>query len=88
MYLITSLLTVPAILTSFDTRLIKLEKSVLPLYNSTQILNRRAKSASPRLAEYRNLIDTIDIEKALVKIDEVASNQEGIAAEEALILRG
>lgn len=55
MYLITLLLTVPAILTSFDTRLIKLEKSVLPLYNSTQILNRRAKSASPRLAEYRNL---------------------------------
>jgi exocyst complex protein 7 len=30
----------------------------------------------------------IDIEKALLKIDEVASNQEGIAAEEALILRG
>jgi exocyst complex protein 7 len=29
-----------------------------------------------------------DIEKALVKIDEVASSQEGIAAEEALILRG
>ncbi|KAF5356496.1 hypothetical protein D9757_012573 [Collybiopsis confluens] len=28
------------------------------------------------------------IEKALLKIDEVASNQEGIAAEEALILRG
>jgi hypothetical protein len=30
----------------------------------------------------------VDIEKALVKIDEVASNQEGIAVEEALILRG
>ena len=30
----------------------------------------------------------VDIEKALLKIDEVASNQEGIAAEEALILRG
>lgn len=29
-----------------------------------------------------------DIEAALQKIDEVASNQEGIAAEEALILRG
>jgi hypothetical protein len=29
-----------------------------------------------------------DIESALQKIDEVASNQEGIAAEEALILRG
>ncbi|KAJ7717365.1 Cullin repeat-like-containing domain protein [Mycena maculata] len=60
------------ILTSFDTRLAKLEKSILPLYTSTQILNRRANN----------------IEKALLKIDEVASNQEGIAAEEALILRG
>jgi exocyst complex protein 7 len=30
----------------------------------------------------------LDIEKALVKIDEVASNREGIEAEEALILRG
>ncbi|KAJ7459394.1 Cullin repeat-like-containing domain protein [Mycena galericulata] len=60
------------ILTSFDTRLAKLEKSILPLYTSTQILNRRANN----------------IEKALQKIDEVASNQEGIAAEEALILRG
>ncbi|KAK7052358.1 Cullin repeat-like-containing domain protein [Favolaschia claudopus] len=60
------------ILNSFDTRLAKLEKSILPLYTSTQILNRRANN----------------IEKALLKIDEVASNQEGIAAEEALILRG
>ncbi|KAF7966561.1 hypothetical protein HWV62_37859 [Athelia sp. TMB] len=62
----------PAILSSFDTRLVKLEKSVLPLYNSTQILNRRASN----------------IEKALAKIDDMASNQDGIAAEEALILRG
>ncbi|KAL0062598.1 exocyst complex component exo70 [Marasmius tenuissimus] len=61
-----------SILNSFDTRLAKLEKSILPLYNSTQILNRRASN----------------IEKALLKIDEVASNQEGVAAEEALILRG
>ncbi|KIK53759.1 hypothetical protein GYMLUDRAFT_49193 [Collybiopsis luxurians FD-317 M1] len=61
-----------SILNSFDTRLAKLEKSILPLYNSAQILNRRASN----------------IEKALLKIDEVASNQEGIAAEEALILRG
>ncbi|PSS18880.1 hypothetical protein PHLCEN_2v3195 [Hermanssonia centrifuga] len=61
-----------AILSSFDTRLVKLEKSILPLYNSTQVLTRRANN----------------IESALLKIDEVASNQEGIAAEEALILRG
>ncbi|KAK7685041.1 hypothetical protein QCA50_011877 [Cerrena zonata] len=61
-----------SILSSFDTRLVKLEKSILPLYNSTQLLNRRAGH----------------IESALLKIDEIASNQEGIAAEEALILRG
>ncbi|EIN08701.1 hypothetical protein PUNSTDRAFT_120310 [Punctularia strigosozonata HHB-11173 SS5] len=61
-----------SILSSFDTRLNKLEKSVLPLYNTTQILTRRANN----------------IESALQKIDDVASNQEGIAAEEALILRG
>ncbi|KAF9072260.1 exocyst complex component exo70 subunit [Rhodocollybia butyracea] len=60
------------ILNSFDTRLARLEKSILPLYNSTQILNRRASN----------------IEKALLKIDEVASNHEGTAAEEALILKG
>ncbi|GJE99593.1 exocyst complex component EXO70 [Phanerochaete sordida] len=61
-----------SILSSFDTRLVKLEKTILPLYNSTQVLTRRA----------------TNIEAALQKIDEVASNQEGIAAEEALILRG
>ncbi|KAI0250886.1 exocyst complex component exo70 subunit [Lactifluus subvellereus] len=61
-----------SILTSFDNRLVKLEKSILPLYTSTQILTRRANN----------------IESALQRIDEVASNQEGIAAEEALILRG
>ncbi|TFY63520.1 hypothetical protein EVG20_g6281 [Dentipellis fragilis] len=60
------------ILTSFDGRLVKLEKSILPLYNSTQILTKRG----------------INIDSALQKIYEVASNQEGIAAEEALILRG
>ncbi|KDQ53737.1 hypothetical protein JAAARDRAFT_161423 [Jaapia argillacea MUCL 33604] len=61
-----------SILTSFDSRLVKLEKSILPLYNSTQLLTKRADN----------------IESALQKIDEVASSQEGIAAEEALILRG
>ncbi|KAI0634684.1 Cullin repeat-like-containing domain protein [Trametes polyzona] len=61
-----------SILSSFDTRLVKLEKSILPLYNSTQVLTRRANN----------------IESALQKIDEIASYQEGVAAEEALILRG
>ncbi|THH20305.1 hypothetical protein EW146_g1018 [Bondarzewia mesenterica] len=61
-----------SILTSFDGRLVKLEKSILPLYNSTQVLTKRGNN----------------IESALQKIYEVASNQEGIAAEEALILRG
>ncbi|KAH9020402.1 exocyst complex component exo70 subunit [Lactarius pseudohatsudake] len=61
-----------SILTSFDSRLVKLEKTILPLYTSTQILTKRGNN----------------IDSALQKIDEVASNQEGIAAEEALILRG
>ncbi|KAF8256889.1 Cullin repeat-like-containing domain protein [Lactarius quietus] len=61
-----------SILTSFDSRLVKLEKSILPLYTSTQILTKRENN----------------IESALQRIDEAASNQEGIAAEEALILRG
>lgn len=33
-----------AILDSFDTRLAKLEKSILPLYTAAQILNRRSHS--------------------------------------------
>ncbi|KAL1941802.1 hypothetical protein VTO73DRAFT_6802 [Trametes versicolor] len=61
-----------SILSSFDTRLVKLEKSILPLYNSTQVLTRRANN----------------VESALQKIDEIASYHEGVAAEEALILRG
>ncbi|KAI0731802.1 Cullin repeat-like-containing domain protein [Fomitopsis betulina] len=61
-----------SILSSFDTRLVKLEKSILPLYNSSQILTRRSKN----------------IESALNKIDEIHAYQEGIAAEEALVLRG
>jgi exocyst complex component 7 len=36
-----------AILNGFDTRLAKLEKSILPLYNSSQVLTRRANSTHP-----------------------------------------
>ncbi|PIL26853.1 hypothetical protein GSI_11033 [Ganoderma sinense ZZ0214-1] len=61
-----------SILSSFDARLVKLEKSILPLYTSTQLLTRRSNN----------------IESALQKIDEIASYHEGVAAEEALILRG
>ncbi|KAG8830294.1 hypothetical protein FRC17_005092 [Serendipita sp. 399] len=61
-----------SILTSFDTRLIKLEKSILPLHKSTQSLSRLAEN----------------IEATLQSIDKLASDQEGVAAEEALILRG
>ena len=43
-------------------------------------------SCTPSLVP--NAHNLLDIESALQKIDEVASNQEGIAAEEALILRG
>ncbi|KAJ3566509.1 hypothetical protein NP233_g6959 [Leucocoprinus birnbaumii] len=61
-----------SILDSFDTRLAKLEKSILPLYSAAQILNRRSNN----------------IDLALSKIDEMASTQEDLAAEEAMILRG
>ncbi|KAI6028869.1 Cullin repeat-like-containing domain protein [Pisolithus orientalis] len=61
-----------SILTGLDTRLMKLEKSILPLYTATQKLNQRS----------------LNIDRALSKIDEVASSQEGIAVEEGLILRG
>ncbi|KAG2063429.1 hypothetical protein BDR04DRAFT_1188894 [Suillus decipiens] len=61
-----------SILTNFDTRLVKLDKSILPLYNSTQKLKQRAHN----------------IDRALLKINEVASSQDGIAIEEGLVLRG
>lgn len=61
-----------AILSSFDHRLVKLEKSILPLYTSTQLLTRRA----------------TNIDSTLQKIDDVASSRDGIAVEESLILRG
>ncbi|KAJ8581778.1 hypothetical protein M405DRAFT_601411 [Rhizopogon salebrosus TDB-379] len=63
---------VTSILTNFDARLVKLEKSILPLYNSTQKLKQRAHN----------------IDRALLKIDEVASSQDGIAVDEGLVLRG
>ncbi|KAG6899569.1 hypothetical protein C0993_009148 [Termitomyces sp. T159_Od127] len=65
-------LTNQAILDSFDTRLAKLEKSILPLYTSTQILNRRASN----------------IDRTLQKMDQVTSSVESMEEEEALILRG
>ncbi|KAG6371893.1 Cullin repeat-like-containing domain protein [Boletus reticuloceps] len=61
-----------SVLTNFDSRLVKLEKSILPLYAATQKLNHRSHN----------------IDRALFKIDEVASSHEGIAEEEGLILRG
>jgi hypothetical protein len=85
------LINISAILTSFDNRLVKLEKSILPLYTSTQILTRRGNSWFFWFFILRFILNSyqiLDIESALQKIDDVASNQEGIAEEEALILRG
>lgn len=81
---------VAAILSSFDTRLIKVEKSILPLYNASQMLARRGNSTCSSFAPALILESQqlADIESAMLKIDEIKSNQEGIAAEEALILRG
>jgi exocyst complex protein 7 len=78
-----------AILSSFDSRLGRLEKSIQPVYTIAQLLTRRSNSAFGIVISFSMLLMCgADIEAALVKIDEVASNQEGIAAEEALILRG
>ena len=77
-----------AILSSFDSRLIKVDKAILPLYTSSQVLTRRANSMCLKLLEESFIISRVDIEKALDKIYQLASSQDGIAAEEALILRG
>ncbi|KAH7105240.1 Cullin repeat-like-containing domain protein [Auriculariales sp. MPI-PUGE-AT-0066] len=61
-----------SILSKFDSRLIKLDKSILPLHKSTQSLTRIAEN----------------IEKTLASIDRLVSDQDGVAAEEALILKG
>ncbi|EKM76443.1 hypothetical protein AGABI1DRAFT_63122 [Agaricus bisporus var. burnettii JB137-S8] len=61
-----------SILDSYDTRLAKLEKSILPLYTAAQVLKRRSHN----------------IDKVSLKIDEMSNTQEDLAAEEALILRG
>ncbi|KAF8816737.1 exocyst complex component, exo70 subunit [Phlegmacium glaucopus] len=60
------------ILDSFDTRLAKLEKSILPLYTATQVLNRRRSN----------------IDKTLAKIEDASNSKADLAADEALILRG
>ena len=77
-------------MTSFDSRLVKLEKSILPLYTSTQTLTKRASSGDSESSSFLRLgtYGLLDVESALQKIDDVTSNQEGTAAEEALILRG
>ncbi|KAF8878668.1 Cullin repeat-like-containing domain protein [Gymnopilus junonius] len=60
------------ILDSFDTRLAKLEKSILPLYTAAQLLNKR-----------RHNIDL-----TLARIEDLSGTQQDLAADESLILRG
>ncbi|KZV66270.1 exocyst complex component, exo70 subunit [Peniophora sp. CONT] len=61
-----------SILSSFDGRLVKVDNAIRPLYTQSQVLTKRSNN----------------IDKALEKIYQLASSQEGTAAEEALILRG
>ncbi|KAG8960854.1 hypothetical protein FRC00_014009 [Tulasnella sp. 408] len=70
-----------AILKKFDDRLKHLEKSILPLHTSTQTLTRISKTR-----QCTHILK--DIDRTLESIENVASNQEDTAAEEALILRG
>ncbi|KIK41469.1 hypothetical protein CY34DRAFT_805985 [Suillus luteus UH-Slu-Lm8-n1] len=69
----------------FDTRIVKFEKSILPLHNSTQEFKQRAiVGYQPRLLRKWDLtgFGYTDVDCALLKIDEVASSQDGIAVEE------
>lgn len=79
-----------AILDSFDGRLAKLEKSILPLYTASQILNRRRNSKSLPLHVISILVTVglIDIGKTLSSLREMSFNKEDLAADEATILRG
>ena len=80
---------VPAILVNFDNRLSRLEKSILPLHNSTQSLSRLAESEQHLAYTVQKLsIHLADIEATLQSIDKIASDRVGIAAEEQMILRG
>jgi len=83
-------LTRPAILDSFDTRLGKLEKSILPLYTATQILSRRRNSKWTKDVHWKELRLTWlpDIDKTLEKIEDLANNQQDLSVDESLILRG
>ena len=58
------------------------------LQDTTQLLNKRANSERPFIHFLSLTTHALDIEKALIETDDVASNQESIASEETLILRG
>ena len=58
------------------------------LQDTTQLLNKRANSERPFIHFLSLTTHVLDIEKALIETDDVASNQESIASEETLILRG
>lgn len=78
-----------SILTSFDSRLVRLEKSILPLHKSNQSLSQLADSELSRFsAAILSFLNKPDIEATLQSIDRIAGDQEGVAAEEAMILRG
>jgi exocyst complex protein 7 len=86
-----SKLTWLAILDSFDTRLAKLEKSILPLYTATQILGRRRNSElfnQPRLQEGLEAYMVPDIDKTLERMEDLANTRQDLAVDESLILRG
>ncbi|PPQ98996.1 hypothetical protein CVT24_003478 [Panaeolus cyanescens] len=60
------------ILDSFETRIAKLEKSILPLYTASQILNRRRQN----------------IDRTLEKIEDLTTSQQDLAADEKFIMKG
>jgi len=67
-------LTWLAILDSFDTRLAKLEKSILPLYTAAQILNRRSHSMQ---AIYIKCSEIVDVFMARYRSGIVQNRRDG-----------
>lgn len=78
------------ILAKFDSRLVKLEKTIRPLHTATQSLTRLATSTSKyfKLKRVFYLKHKLDIDRTMESINAMASEKQDVVAEENLVLRG
>ena len=87
------------ILTHFDTRLNRLERTILPLHNSTQSLTRLSNSAcisslaapagagrSSNPSSRPRLSPSVDIDATLAALSSVRVNQEKTMSDEAALM--